>query len=93
MNLVGAMKARIVRIGNSRGIRIPKPLLEEAGLEDDVELVLGPEGILISPAARPRLGWSEAAQLLRERGEDELVDSPSPTRFDESEWEWDDLED
>ena len=93
MNLVHAMKARIVRIGNSRGIRIPKPLLEEAGLEDDVELVLGPEGILISPAARPRSGWSEAARLVRERGEDALVDSPSPTRFDESEWEWDDLED
>jgi hypothetical protein len=45
------MKTRSVRIGNSRGVRIPKPLLEEAGLEDEVHLTLGPEGILISRRA------------------------------------------
>ena len=82
------MRTRIVRIGNSRGVRIPKPLLEEAGLEDEVKLTLGPDGILISPAARPRANWSEAAGLVRERGKDGLLDAPVSTRFDESEWEW-----
>ncbi|MFO7588191.1 MAG: AbrB/MazE/SpoVT family DNA-binding domain-containing protein [Gemmatimonadota bacterium] len=82
------MKTRIVRIGNSRGVRIPKPLLEEAGLEDDVRLTLGPEGILISPAGAPRTGWAEAAELVRERGEDGLIDEIAPTRFDRTEWEW-----
>lgn len=87
------MKARIVRIGNSRGVRIPKPLLEEAGLEDEVQLTLGPDGILISPAVAPRTGWAEAAALVRERGEAGLLDEPVSTRFDESSWEWDTNED
>ena len=82
------MRTRIIRIGNSRGVRIPKPLLEEAGLEDEVKLTLGPDGILISPAGTPRSDWAEAAELLRERGEDGLLDAPVSTRFDESEWEW-----
>ncbi len=87
------MKARIVRIGNSRGVRIPKPLLEEAGLEDEVQLTLGPDGILISPALAPRTGWAEAASRVRERGEAGLLDAPLATRFDESVWEWDEGED
>ena len=83
------MKARIVRIGNSRGVRIPKPLLEEAGLEDEVQLTLGPDGILISPVAVARAGWAEAAALVRERGEGGLLDERISTQFDESSWEWD----
>ena len=83
------MKARIVRIGNSRGVRIPKPLLEEAGLEDEVHLTLAPDGILISPATVARAGWTDAASLIRERGEAGLLDAPLSTRFDESVWEWD----
>ena len=82
------MRTRIIRIGNSRGVRIPKPLLEEAGLEDEVKLTLGPDGILISPAGVPRSDWAEAAELVRERLENSLLDAPVPTRFDESEWEW-----
>ena len=82
------MKTRIVRIGNSRGVRIPKPLLEEAGLADEVHLTLGPDGILISPATPARTGWAEAAELVRERGEAGLLDGPVATRFDESSWEW-----
>jgi antitoxin MazE len=69
-------------------VRIPKPILEEAGLEDDVELSLGPDGILISPAACARAAWEDAAIRVRERGEDGLLDAPAPTRFDETEWEW-----
>ena len=44
------MKAQIIRIGNSQGIRIPKALLEESGIKGEVELVLADEGILIRPA-------------------------------------------
>ena len=87
------MKTRIVRIGNSRGVRIPKPLLQEAGLEDEVHLSLGPDGILISPVTPARTGWAEAAELVRERGEAGLLDAPAATRFDESSWEWDRGED
>jgi antitoxin MazE len=82
------MKTKLVRIGNSRGVRIPKPLLEQAGLEDEVELRIVDESIVIGAARSPRAGWEEAARLLRERGEDGLLDEPTPTQFDATEWEW-----
>lgn len=81
------MKTRIVRIGNSQGVRIPKPLLEEAGLEGDVELRLTDEGLVVAPAA-PRAGWRDDAEALRARGESGLLDEPVPTAFDETEWVW-----
>lgn len=82
------MKTRLVRIGNSRGVRIPKPLLEQVGLEDEVELRVVDNGIVIEAARASRADWAEAAKLLHERGEDGLLDEPTLTRFDESEWEW-----
>ena len=82
------MKAKIVRIGNSRGIRIPKPLLEEAGLGDQVELRVVDGGIMISAEDGPRTGWAEAAALARERADNTLLDEVVPTRFDENDWEW-----
>lgn len=82
------MKARIVRIGNSRGIRLPKTLLQEARLEDEVELQAEPGRILISKPSQPRAGWAEAARRMREEGEDRLIDQPTPTRFDKEEWKW-----
>ena len=82
------MKTRLVRIGNSRGIRIPKPLLEQAGLEEEVELRVVDDGLVIEAAHPPRTGWSEAAQLIRDRHEDGLLDPPTPARFDDTEWVW-----
>ena len=82
------MKTKIVRIGNSQGVRIPKPLLEQAGLEDEVTLRLTDAGIMIEARSSPREGWAEAAGLVRERGEDGLMDEWVPTTFDEEEWVW-----
>ena len=82
------MKTRIVRIGNSRGIRLPKVLLEEAQLPDEVELQAEPGRIVIRRAARPRAGWAAAARRMRKQGDDQLLDPPTATRFDEEEWEW-----
>ncbi len=82
------MKARMVRIGNSKGVRLPKPLIAEAGLGDEVEIRARKGRIVISVASRPRAGWAEAARLARERGEDRLLDPPASTRFDEEEWKW-----
>ncbi|MFY4728001.1 AbrB/MazE/SpoVT family DNA-binding domain-containing protein [Nitrospira sp. BLG_2] len=82
------MKAHIVRIGNSRGIRLPKTLIQEAQLEDEVELQAEPGRILISKPSRPRAGWADAARRMREQGEDHLIDQPMPTRFDKEEWKW-----
>ena len=82
------MKTRLVRIGNSRGVRIPKPLIEQAGLEDEIELRVVEEGLIIAAARKPRTSWAAAARRLHERGEDGLLDEPTSTRFDETEWEW-----
>lgn len=82
------MKARIVRIGNSRGVRIPKPLLEEARLGDEVELWAEPGRIVIEAAEAPRAGWSEAFARMARTGEDELLDLPVATAFDATEWDW-----
>ena len=82
------MKAHIVRIGNSRGIRLPKTLLQEAQLDDEVELQAEPGRIFISKTSKPRAGWAEAARRMRERDEDHLLDPPTPTRFDKEEWKW-----
>jgi len=75
------MKAHIVRIGNSRGIRLPKTLLQEAQLEDEVELQAEPGRILISKTDKPRAGWADAARHMRERDEDRLLDSPGTNPF------------
>ena len=82
------MRARLIRIGNSRGVRLPKPLIEEAGLGDEVELRVRGGVVEIAPAARPRAGWAEAARRMREAGEGGLLDAPPPTRFDREEWRW-----
>lgn len=82
------MKARLVRIGNSRGVRLPKLLIEEVGLSDDVELQVRDGALIIRPLKVPRTGWAESAKALRAGGDDGLLDPPTSTRFDEEEWDW-----
>jgi len=79
---------RIVRIGNSRGIRVPKLLLDQAALPDEVELRAEPGRLVVSAAQRPRAGWAAAARTMRERNDDVLLDSPTRTRFERSDWKW-----
>lgn len=82
------MKAHIVRIGNSKGIRLPKVLLQEAQLEGEVELQAEPVRILICKTAQPRSGWAEAARRMQARVEDRLLEPPTATQFDKKDWEW-----
>ena len=82
------MKTRLVRIGNSRGIRLPKPLIIQAGLTDEVELHVRDGAIVIERASTPRAGWAQAAEQMHERDEDQLLAPPTSTRFEEEEWEW-----
>ena len=82
------MKTKLVQIGNSRGIRLPKSMLAEAQLADEIELRAEPGCIFIRSAKPPRTGWAEAARRMRELGEDQLTDPISSTKFDREEWEW-----
>jgi antitoxin MazE len=84
------MKTHIVRIGNSQGVRIPKPLLEQTGLRGEVEITAEDGSLVIRPVKRPREGWTAAFQEMARRGDDALVDAVAPTlsTWDEDEWEW-----
>ena len=88
------MRSRIVRIGNSKGIRIPKTLLEEAQLKDAVDITVENGALVVRPVRKVREGWAEAFRAMHERGEDKLLDGwDFPNEFDESgEWEWPGLE-
>ena len=81
-------KSRIVRIGNSRGIRVPKILLDQAQLPDEIELHAEPGRLVVQGANRPRMGWAEAARAMTKQGHDDLLDLPTATRFDREEWKW-----
>ena len=81
------MRSKIVRIGNSRGVRLPKLMIEQAGLCDDVELRVEVGQIVIAAPRVARAGWAEAAQRARAVGHD-VLESTGSTRFDQTEWEW-----
>jgi antitoxin MazE len=83
------VKTRIVSIGNSRGIRIPKLLLEQTGLSGEVEIIAEGPALVIQPARRPRAGWAAAFQEMARRGDDASPDdAPTTSAWDEGEWEW-----
>ncbi|MBW3541387.1 MAG: AbrB/MazE/SpoVT family DNA-binding domain-containing protein [Planctomycetes bacterium] len=84
------MKTRIVPIGNSHGIRIPKPLLEQTGLAGEVEISVEDDALVIRAARKSRAGWTMALQKMARHGDDALLDDPPPSLsdWDESEWEW-----
>jgi antitoxin MazE len=82
------VKARLVRIGNSRGVRLPKTLIEQAALGEEVELELRNDAILIKRTPTVRVGWAEAAAEAAARGDDELIGDDVTTRFDREEWKW-----
>jgi len=82
------MKTRLVRIGNSRGVRLPKAVIAQAGLTEEVELGVRDGAVIIARTTSVRSGWADAAKRMCGRDEDRLLDAPSPTRFDEKEWQW-----
>lgn len=84
------MRARVVKIGNSQGIRIPKPLLEQTGIMDDVELEVEENKIIIRPISNPRTGWDDAFKAMAKNGQDKLIDGDEiiSHSWDEEEWQW-----
>ncbi|HYE75541.1 MAG TPA: AbrB/MazE/SpoVT family DNA-binding domain-containing protein [Blastocatellia bacterium] len=84
------MRARIIKIGNSQGIRLPKLLLEQTRLGEEVEIEAQADHIILRPATYPRKDWDEAFQKMAEHEDDKLLDGdlPNQSRWDEQEWEW-----
>lgn len=84
------MRVHLIRIGNSRGIRIPKAVLDELGLEGELDLEIRSGKLVLSRARRPREGWDEAFAAMAKRGDDRLVDGEQldASSWDDEEWEW-----
>ncbi len=84
------VKTRIVKIGNSQGIRIPKPIIEQLGFSDEVELEIFSDQLVIRSAHIPRFDWDEQFKAMAKAGDDQLLDDKilSLTEWDEVEWEW-----
>ena len=84
------MRARIVKIGNSQGIRIPKPLLEQLKINEDVEIEVENNQIIIRPVSNPRAGWDDAFRQMAENGDDALIDGDRTINltWDETDWQW-----
>jgi antitoxin MazE len=82
------MKAKLVRIGNSRGIRLPKLLIDQVGLADEVDLEVREGTIVISASEPARSGWAAAARAMADRHGDAPLDPFVPSHFDDREWKW-----
>ena len=82
------MKASLIQIGNSRGIRIPKVFLEQAGLLDEVEIEVRGSQIVVRPANHPRAGWDEAFAAMAGQRDDRPLDEARATQWEHAEWEW-----
>jgi antitoxin MazE len=83
------MRTELVRIGNSRGIRIPKPIIEQCGLGETVEVRVESDRLIISPERRLRQGWGEAFRASGRAAQDELLlETKESNEFDREEWRW-----
>ena len=85
-----AVKSRIVKMGNSKGVRIPKPILEQLALGEEVEISVRGDQLVIRPSKRSRSGWEEQFERMAERGDDRLLDEEAVrlTEWDEDDWQW-----
>lgn len=85
-----SVKARIVKIGNSKGVRIPKAMLEQLGLGEEVELSVLEDQLVIRPSRSPRADWDGQFERMARRGDDRLLDDQAvgTSRWDAEEWEW-----
>jgi antitoxin MazE len=87
------IRTRLVQIGNSQGVRIPKVLLDQVGLGGEVELEAQDRQLVVrpvSPVGRARDGWEEQFRAMAGRGDDRMLDEDGSgsSRFDADEWEW-----
>jgi antitoxin MazE len=84
------IKTRIVKIGNSQGVRIPKLLLDQLGFGTEVEITVQQNNLVIRPLRHPREGWEEQFRQMAAHGDDQLLDGDivSLSSWDDAEWEW-----
>lgn len=83
------MRIEIIKIGNSKGLRIPKSVLEQCGMKKTVDLRVEDNSIIVTPCKEARIGWEESFTLMAKNKDDMLLDADSlENSWDEEEWEW-----
>ena len=82
------IRTRIIKIGNSQGIRIPKLLLEQSGIHTDVEIEVQGDRLIIRTATNLRAGWDAAFAAMTKEQDDVLLDEVNTTSWDQVKWEW-----
>jgi antitoxin MazE len=83
------MKVRLVRLGNSRALPLPKRIIEQCGFGDSVDLRVEGKRLIVAPTRRPREGWEKAFRAAGTSSGDELLlDGIGDNQFDREEWEW-----
>lgn len=85
MNIV---HTQIVKIGNSRGVRLPKLLIEQMGFSNDVEIVVQDKQLVLRPVTHVRQGWDEQFLSMAKHGDDKMLEETVSTQWDRSEWKW-----
>ncbi len=81
------MKASIIKIGNSHGVRIPKPVLDQCGFGREVEMEIHNQELIIKSPKHPRKNWAKSFQKMADVGDDKLLNSVE-TEWENEEWEW-----
>ena len=82
------VRSKVIKIGNSRGVRIPHIMLEQAGLTDEVTLKVDGDNIIIQSSQHSRHGWEAHFAEMTKKGDDRLLDEPISSHWDEEEWTW-----
>ena len=83
------IKTRLVKIGNSQGLRIPKLVLDQLNLSSDVELEVHDDHLIVRPSTQARADWAEQFRHMAQRNDDQLLDSDAPlTEWEATEWHW-----
>ena len=67
------MELSVINIGNSKGIRLSKTILEKYSISDKIELILEKGYIILKPKTEPRKGWDKAFKKMHENGDDQLL--------------------
>ena len=82
------MRTNIIEVGNSKGIRIPKAILEQCHIKKEVFLQVEDNNVIISPVKKkPRTGWVQYFKKMRENNEDRLI-IEDKTELEMEDWEW-----
>lgn len=82
------MRVSIIKIGNSQGVRLPKPILEQCGFQNEVELEVHNQELILKSPTTPRANWEKAFKAMASNGDDNLLDPALSTQWDEGDWEW-----